>query len=563
MSEKKGALGIAHLFDDIKMDAIAYKAIAAVLLHYKHKEPAEIMCRKALELCDGTVLQRVRILSLLGRIQLKRKNIDEARDTIDECLKYFDHDDILPGLKRIILVTRARIVAEYKDKDSAAGYFARARAADPTTLTPGNILEEEVNLFVDQGETKHFMHVLKTWSPLERLTWMAWKYPELSGVRHARLRDFTVESGEKEFVIKMYEDAIAYLDNVNAGAPLRDNLAYLYFQVCEDLEQARKILGEVLDSSSNGWPYPVTDETPEYILENAVGGMTDILYRLFTQSNDPVVKRQLLEEAEALTSRPLALDVPQQSSTSLLERRITLARMYLKVGPLEKFQTIMQEVIGSCIEALQDKVGWNDSENLINLAGALTVLAGAIPKGEKLGRVGRVLFSAKFSKLTPDAEEETGEGEGDGDGEGDDDGDEDEDDEESGDEDEEEAEPPTNEGDLDKTTTLPCDGCCIPEEEFSWWGGRVGYECITCFDAFLCESCYQARQADNRGEKPLKGRQFCGRDHEYIKGPIEGWQGVKDGKVMIAGEEPIAFEELLRQIKEELCKEAWEQFWKG
>jgi hypothetical protein len=45
--------------------------------------------------------------------------------------------------------------------------------------------------------------------------------------------------------------------------------------------------------------------------------------------------------------------------------------------------------------------------------------------------------------------------------------------------------------------------------------------------------------------------------------PIEGWHGVKDGKVMMEGEEPLEFKELLRQIRDELCKRAWDEFWQG
>lgn len=317
--------------------------------------------------------------------------------------------------------------------------------------------------------------------------------------------------------------------------------------------------------------------------------------------------------------------------------------MYLKLGPAEKFQSLLQEIIDSCFEALEDKVGWNDSNNLVLLASALTILGNAIPEGDDLLRAACILFSAKFSRLNADARDDDSDDEEDGweteedddvdedydsdrsissdegetDGEDGDEG-EDEDEGEDGDEggdggtgedgvmveggveaedavevedgveegegdngeeevngagsdneDDDEYDPeedePENEGDLDiwRNVEVACNGKCNPATMFRWWGGRVGYECITCFGRFLCEPCYEARQADNRGEEPLKSRQYCGRDHEYLEGPIEGWQGIVQGKLMLEGEEPVEFDEFLRQIKEELVKKAWDSFWEG
>ena len=611
---------MVDLFDDVKMDATAYFSVASVMFHFKRRNAAEATCDKALEVCNEPV-QRIRILDLKAQIQLKRNKTDEAYQTINDCIALLDSDGVSADMKRWATITKARIEVEREESEAAALSYARARLMDPDNLTPGDVLEEELEIFENEQKARH-IGTLKEWSGLERLTWMAWNYDDYGADRHAVLRDIAVETGEKEFVEEMYEEAIRYLDNVGSGAPLRCDLALFYVQVYEDIEKARKVLHEVLDSSSTGWAYAITEQIPEIILEKALNSQTDILSRLFKRSCNPVVKKQLLEEAKNLTTRPLALDVPPQSHTYLLQRQIMLARMYLKIGPAEEFQNTVQEIIDVCIEGLRDKVGWNDSSNLVSLASALMILGKAIPNGDKILRASEVLFSSKFSRLSPEVRDDDSEDGGDdgesavvdgddnndenlgGDGDqdegddgnedGDDGGDDDDDsdgeygtdDDISSDEGEEEGnddgsnngddgedgtggddegQGAADEGDLDigRNVEVACNGRCNPATMFWGWEGRVAYECTTCFGGFLCEPCYEARQADNRGEVPLKGRQYCGRNHEYLKGPIEGWRGVKDGKLMIEGEEPVDFEEFLRQIKDELVKEAWETFWEG
>lgn len=54
----------------------------------------------------------------------------------------------------------------------------------------------------------------------------------------------------------------------------------------------------------------------------------------------------------------------------------------------------------------------------------------------------------------------------------------------------------------------------------------------------------------------------CPPDHEYIEAPIKGWKGVVDGGILLEGEEPVVSRDYLQHIREELCKAAWESFWR-
>lgn len=567
LTDDQAVLGLEGVLPDLAMDATSYRAVAMLLLSHRHKKPALVTCKKAVELSEKP-LDKVKSLELMARILLKQGKAEKAHKDIVSCAEDLDHETVTPSIRRSVFATKARAEVEMEDYAAAAESYRQSRTSDPTNLTSALFLDEEISLFSEDEGKKKYMDTLKQWSPLERLTWLAWDYEDMSDDRHAGLRDAAFQSGEAAFVGQIYEDAIRYLDNVGAAAPLRCDLAYFHLEVSQDLEKARIVIDEALDSGSTGWPYAVTEEYPGTTLERAIQLQSDILNRLFMKSNDPVAKAELLEAVKGLLMRPLALDVPPESDTNLVQRRVIMARMYLKMGPATEFQSTLQGLINTCIDALTDSVGWNDTYQLRYLATAVSILGEALPNGEKLLRMARILMSAQFNRLDPniknDSESDSESGsdssgsysgsESDWAGSGSEDG-------SSSDEDEE---PPTDEGDLDDpyNVGLSCDGVCVPVNDFAWWKGRVAYQCVTCND-FLCETCYENRQADNRGERPIKGRQYCGRGHTYIKGPIEGWRGVKDGKVMLEGEEPVEFKELLRHLRDELCKEAWESFWSG
>ncbi|CAK4017686.1 glyoxalase bleomycin resistance dioxygenase [Lecanosticta acicola] len=106
-----------------------------------------------------------------------------------------------------------------------------------------------------------------------------------------------------------------------------------------------------------------------------------------------------------------------------------------------------------------------------------------------------------------------------------------------------------------------CDGNCDFFE--SDWTQGVMYMCVHCANCDLCEDCYEKRMAWNRGvPNTIHWTDWCGQDHAYVKGPVEGWRGVKNGVIRI-GEEEVEFKEWLRLLKEERWPKAWEDFWRG
>jgi hypothetical protein len=116
--------------------------------------------------------------------------------------------------------------------------------------------------------------------------------------------------------------------------------------------------------------------------------------------------------------------------------------------------------------------------------------------------------------------------------------------------------------DLAPWSALTCDGGCGRICK-TWAAMGHLYTCLICAACDLCQECYDKRQKMNAGDTTVSWKSFCGQDHEYLKGPIEGWKGVKDGMIRIGDEEPVVFKEWLRGLREERWEAAWKEFWRG
>ncbi|EQB44329.1 hypothetical protein CGLO_16937 [Colletotrichum gloeosporioides Cg-14] len=400
-----------------------------------------------------------------------------------------------------------------------------ARSIDLRNLVTGDALRVQMKLFENEAGKQEFIRTLKTWSPLKRLAYLCWD--TWDSVYQAVIRA-AVESGDVAFVIQMYQHSISLLENVNASAPLLVELDFLQINSTRDLEAARTVFDQALDSGSTGWSYPVTGEAPEATLDTANTFQSEVLYLLFRESADVQRNRELLAAVEGLLMRPHALDVPPISNTALLYHQIALARMYFKLGPAEMFHQTLEGVADSCVEALSDNVGWNDGDNLVCLEMSLGILGGTVKDGQGLKRAAQILLEERGDEDSDDEEDSATKG---------------------------------DESDLDEDTELFCDGGCIPTAKFKTWAGSVCYLCLVCSECFLCKDCYKMRGRDDHHSlsRPRYMPQ-CPPDHEYIEAPIKGSRGVVDGTILLEGEEPVAFRDYLQQIREELCKEAWESF---
>ncbi|RFU74716.1 hypothetical protein TARUN_7528 [Trichoderma arundinaceum] len=584
LGEEKSSLGLPGLFKDLEMDATACRAVGELFFHYKHYKPAELMCSKAYDLCHSgdNHVETYKVSILQSKVLLKLHNKDKAFETILDCVKDIITVDIPTSLKRLALLAKAEVETKLGMREAAAESYAQAKIIDPTGLTPGDALVKELELFEKVFDNTGYFDTLKSWSPVDRLTWMAWNYCNEGYERHIKLRSLAIKEGEADFVIESYKSAIQFLDRLNSGAPLRLELALTYFRAAGDLENARKCLDEIFGSTSSGYPYSITDEQPQTTLQRAVDAMSDVLYEIFRGSRDPKVKAEALAALKGVMDRPLSLAVPIYTSLDLVHRRIVIASMCLKMGQGNEFQERLQSILDDCFAGLSDKVSWNDGQNLEKLGHSLMLLSRSIPEGQDIQRYARIIISAMFSKITSATEEEE-----ESDSESEDesvDGENDDSDSEDGNLEgiattfeglspfetivsirSGKRSAPGDEGDLGNPDIVfySCDGgICNPIAGYAWWGESVVHYCAECSTTLVCEICFNARHHPEKVGSPNVMR-FCDKGHNYIQVPVEGWRGIKDGTLRLDGEEPIKFDDFLKRLQNEICKDAWDRFWTG
>ena len=559
-----------------------------ILEHCGHYSKALSYASRALEQFTEPV-KCFQVLNLLANIHLGKKDNKSANKRICEALS--KSESMTPKLVRAGLITRAKVEVAESRKDAAVASYEQARLAEPDEPLPGDVLKAQFNACLDQREDTKLVEMFKAWKPMERLAWMTWDYSETGYDDHESLRRAVARSGQQEYLFHAYEETIKLLDNLDAAAPIRYQLAGTYWTVSGNFEAAKVLMNETLDTSSSGYPFALTNEDPTYTLVCAILEISEIIYEQFRTTSDPMIKAQLYTEIRGLMNRNLAQSVASLKS-ELAHHSLTIARMARKMAPAHEFQQIIESSFNLCYEALTDKVGWNDMLNLCELAALIS-------NPEGLETEARILVSAQFSKLDPAVKDDYSESDSDDDEQdngtdqsGDDEdaqdtsktADEDEEDtdensqqtedneeEEDENEDDEDGDPlPTDEGDLSDVWST-CDGECWPAKVWRAWKGQPMYVCITCCNTCLCEDCYNKRQEYNRqgGDAACRasvGSMYCGTNHRYIRGPIPGWKGITDGIMTIEGENgeemiKVKFTDWLDELKNVKWKEAWEKFW--
>ncbi|KAF2107480.1 hypothetical protein BDV96DRAFT_653821 [Lophiotrema nucula] len=102
-----------------------------------------------------------------------------------------------------------------------------------------------------------------------------------------------------------------------------------------------------------------------------------------------------------------------------------------------------------------------------------------------------------------------------------------------------------------------CDGC---DRAITQWSEPF-YLCLICPNIDLCEDCHTKRLAWNRGQGEKSWTAFCAENHHYIKGPMKGWKGIKNGVIQIDDTE-ILVKDWIKGLKEDRWPKAWEKYWR-
>jgi tetratricopeptide (TPR) repeat protein len=591
-------LKVSIAFPEIPKTSQVLKAIGMVFYNFQNYSAALAQMNQSLEIATA-ITDRFHALFWIGVIQLdlsekvdeeeQKDHVQKAYDAINASIALYESSDEVKkfagteDMKVVILfnlTNRARCEIKLGEIDKAIASMDEAYAVI------GNVdagLEEQ---FIDNitaslektGDFEKLISVVGHFHKWDLLCWLG--FPESNG--HDRFQRAAWECKKQEFMIKKYEDMIVESDKYNAGAHARSQLATIYHYVVPNLKESKRLLFEIMDGKKGT---PFGDAGENFIFDTRLQ-LADVLLEQFRAATDPMQKIVLQGEMKTLALQDkvaLRHDFnPYESQTTT-----SLALMTGKMGPTSEFQSLLDNTFREAINSLTDNQAWNDS-------GGFRILAKVLAFVPEMHRDAQIASSLQFSAVDEKIFKELDESR---DGQA---------------SDTNIKEPLTNghvtepaveekeiiireitevniqpqevspnvqeiqvptttteeatadiTEDLNPYSSVICNGC---QRIFNNWGNGAVYGCIECTDCDLCEDCFKKIDRCNKGEPWTEWKRYCGENHKYIRGPIAGWKGVKDGVIRIEKIGDGQVEELNFGVwldgLQDRWKEAWKGFWK-
>jgi len=400
-----------------------------------------------------------------------------------------------------------------------------------------------------------------------------------------QVQEAAKRSGQGDFLVELYatvtkslaQDTWLYASEHSMRMQLQR--AGFARQALADADGAKQLLrGVVRDPACE--PHLAVD---------AANSLAELLLEDFRAARaPPLAKKAALDEAKSLVARlgeVLGADfAPAESHLAT-----TLALMLRRLGPALELADVLGQAFRSCVDGLRDDVGYNDSTSCRRLARVLRCVEGmeweaevaltaqlyildeGIYRKEALGQSvseaaemqAGVNKEARVDADETDKPDELGplpNGEANGiNGEGREsvasivtqikDG---------------TSEEANHEDVQDEMAVGLVKGdvgfyCNVCRKDVSDWAHGGAYFCLYCIDCDICEDCFAKREAREKGELEPDWRVVCPQGHKHVKAPVEGWRGVKDGKLRI-GETEIPFQEWLNGVESKWAA-YWDRYW--
>lgn len=355
-------------------------------------------------------------------------------------------------------------------------------------------------------------------------------------------------------LLGIYDEMLRDLKLGNCEIIWYDTLARSY-KAIGDLQQSSDVLRKAATYIFRNLELYVGSDY--YYAPNLVGDYvnlaSDVIYQRFRASNQSDVKTMLLQDAEAILFQPLPQSV-RLTPTTIIPHLIVLSRMQKRVGTFQKYQESLQQAFDMCWANLRDNSVYNDMENMLHLTKILAI-APSFHREAEITNSAQLYFLGNFSDLerfsnirrTTDAGET------------------------------QELEKNLEYsfyGSLEALRmswvfeTRPCTRNqirhqCKRSSGWRTWEQGPMYVCLCCTASILCQDCYDERiRRNNAPDQAGNEIDFCCDAGEYIKAPMDGWKGVRDGKIYIENEEPIEVDTFLEQVRDKWMR-SWDEFWKG
>lgn len=534
----------------------------------------------AAEKCENTE-QRARIEFELGEtcIELARRTETPSEDVQNPmsrqyCQEALEHYDVTTDMitdkassVRLSALLRKVFVLDKLNRNSRDGdtdnrildIFHEIRALSPTVLVNGENFALRELLYCSGNDTR-VMDCFSGLAPLQRLSLVI--YADTDDFRILGPRDFNVlllpaaiRTDRVSQLLELYHEM---LDNFTLGKCeilWYDALVSAHIAIRSPLQLALDVLRQVSTYifTSSEIEIGVCHETATDSVGCFILSASDVLYRQFRCSATSDEKAILLQEAEALPLQPLAQSA-QMSPSDTTSYLIVLARMYKRIGTMQKYQEILQQAFDLCWAGLHDRTTANDLPSMRNLAKILAIGPTSLLREAEIVASAQVYYLGKLSDLHEFQK------------------------------DEEIQDVPAidaTEGTVgystyeslshagalhiyqtfSQCTRLQIEHKCAGDERWGSWEGST-FMCLCCTSSILCQSCYDERIRRNKSDKVEGLVDFCCDSGEYLKAPLEGWKGIRDGVIYIENEKPIEVEIFLERVRDK-WRQAWADFWKG
>jgi tetratricopeptide (TPR) repeat protein len=524
---------VSDAFPDVQKDSDAHLQIGLALANSFYYDAALTEMNQSLALARFE-LDRFRTLIGLAKVYNGLDQYDRACETLNSALA-IDHGKFPEDLLYVVateikqaFITMAESRMSLGDTRGAVEAYRKAREAQ--TDEPTELLDEIIEILDDVKDYRGVIKEIESWKSGVRIQWLLLDPTNVEDC-HTIFQRAAKYCNKEDFMVRCYNAAIKNFEHTGRSSVFRYHLAQAYRRVICNEESAYQLLQYILEDK----PFLKHAEDDDTILEILIEArdlFSEMIYDRIQSSPDTADKKALVKRLGNLPSHfgqsaSGGLDPSDELFT------LSLAKAYLSLDLPKKAKKLLDQKFRICIEALNDTVGWNDSPSFQLLARIL-----ACADDTDLNRDAQIAFSAIFSAVDPKVSY--------------DDSDSDDDiidpilaEAHAAIRSSESKKSPYDE-DLAHNGYMNCDGECT-EQFLACWSQPL-YLCLTCVDVSLCEACCAKRLAQISGQPSSHWRTYCGPNHEYIKGPIDGWSGVKEG-VMTIGEIKVKFSDWLKDVE--------------
>ena len=202
------------------------------------------------------------------------------------------------------------------------------------------------------------------------------------------IQSATFQTDNEELLVELYNMVIK---NPNVAQAQRDRLQYslaTYFQrVAHNLESAEHSLRRLLEPGTRKIP------VGESLVLIARADLADVLMEQFLASTSGAEKGKIIHKMKRVASTSYVVDVDFEPAIS--NTAATYALMLRQIGPHVEFESVLNKSFDTCIKALTDTDGWNDSQAIRFFSKVLAILPG-------LERDAQIAAACQFYYLNPD-----------------------------------------------------------------------------------------------------------------------------------------------------------------